>query len=136
MKFIALRDFYLTPDIAQYIKSGDLKNNPGIGKFVHEKHVHRGFIFDLGKADNVTEMALKEQELAWLLNYANCIGNPEQEVNFQGRKMTIKEKVKLDIEADEKKAKLEAERNEKSNGSQAIAALLQMFKGQTLAPAK
>lgn len=132
MKLIAVRDFALVPALEPYISSeagrdekgnevvnSDLKDKPGLGQFKHHRNIHKGFVFEIGKADKLAQLTRPERELVSQLAYCNCIGDANSP--------EVLKLVKADIAADVAAAKRDAELNAKASGQVATEALLALI---------
>lgn len=118
MKWIAKRDFYRTPELAdveiidgckgapKLVKS-ETEDSPLNGKNVsplHDNHIHRGAIFELGTSKDESELRTRndpKRKLIAQLRYAGCISDASDKDCVK----RIEEDIATDIKRDATVAK-------------------------------
>lgn len=139
MKWIAKRDFYRTPELADVEITGGCKGAPtpvknDAGLLVsplHDNHIHKGAIFELGTSKDESELRTKndpKRKLIAQLRYAGCISDASD-------KDCVK-RIEEDIATDIKRNAEVEKRNKQTAGSDAVEKLTAMIENLTAAPAK
>lgn len=145
MKWIAKRDFYRTPELADVEITGGCKGATALveheeeghaldGKKVsslHANHIHKGAIFELGTSQNEAELQTKKgdpkRRLIAQLRYAGCISDASD-------KECVK-RIEEDIAIDNKRNAEVEKRNKQTAGSDAIEKLTALIAKLTAEPA-
>ena len=97
MKFIALRDFLKVPKMEKLIELGDQARHP--------KMIHKGAIFDIGKATKMEKLDLAEKELVAQLILARCIGDAGDPKTVKA----VQDEIAADALREENRARRDAE---------------------------
>lgn len=93
MQFIALRDFYRTPDLADL----DIKDK------INDRHIHKGAIFEIGTGKKaLKDLSKPDQVIVATLALAKCVGDATDAKLVQA----VKDEIALDKRREENAKKL------------------------------
>lgn len=139
MKWIAKRDFYRTPELAEVEIIGGCKGAPEPVKNkdgmmvspLHDNHIHRGAIFELGTSKDESELRTKndpKRKIIAQLRYAGCISDASD-------KDCVK-RIEEDIATDVKRDATVAKAQQQAIGADLIEKFLTAITAKLTAPVK
>lgn len=137
MKWIAKKDFYRTPELAEVEITGGCKGAPKTVKLdndksplhekqvssLHELHIHKGATFELGSSRNESELRTgkdPKRNLIAQLRYSGCISDAND--------VDCVKRIEEEIETDRKRNETVAKAQKQVIGSDLVEAILQAIK--------
>ncbi|MDB6023113.1 MAG: hypothetical protein JWQ04_2970 [Pedosphaera sp.] len=121
MKWIAKRDFYRTPKLMDIQITGACKGASATAP--HPKCIHRGAIFELGKAANEAELQKgKDPQKALIaqLRVAGCMGDASD--------AEVVARIESEIATDAKREAAHAAMNKEANTAAIAAAFMEVIR--------